>query len=578
MTAARKLAAKRTRGRLPRPTRGDLVSGLVTGLFSVPEGMAYASIGGFNPVLGLYSGMTPTLVGSLFSRTALMITTLTSAIALSSKSVLASAHLDPNDLGNVATLTLMVGIVMALFGVLRMGAMMGFVSTAVMTGFTTGIAVQIVAGVIGDATGYSPDMHNTLAKLGQGVGHIADWDGTTVTITIATVLLWAIASRIRVLRPLATLVSLVVMTIVVWTAGVDVEVVSDIAKVPRSLPMPVLPDVDQVPHLAAGAVAIALVALAQAAGIAAAVPNPDGTRPSPSADFTAQGLANIAGGFFRALPAGGSLSRTGVASSAGARTRWCGVFAAAWLALLVVALGPVLGHIPMPVIGGLVMVIGVELVVGRWRDIRLVLETSIMSAAAMVFTFLATTQLPLQDAIFLGAGLSLLLFCVGTVRHASLVGLAQGDDGRWQITEPPPTAPDYSVTVLLYRGAALFAELNHIDATMPDVTGSRGAAIVLALRTLPDVPSSTLLILLERRADQLRNAGNRLYLAGVSPQLLALLNRTGALAHLGRDSVFAETPTVFEAIDAAVEAAHTWAEGQRDPAARVSESDAGDSR
>ena len=83
--------------RLGKPTPRDVFSGLVTGLFSIPEGMAYASIGGFNPVAGLYSGVVPAIVGSLFARTVLMVTTLTSAIALSSRSVLTEAGLDPGD-------------------------------------------------------------------------------------------------------------------------------------------------------------------------------------------------------------------------------------------------------------------------------------------------------------------------------------------------------------------------------------------------------------------------------------------------------------------------------------------------
>ena len=100
------------------------MAGFVTGLFSIPEGMAYASIAGFNPVLGLYSGMTPTLVGAVFARTALMATALTSAIALSSQSVLQQAGLDPADPRNVATLTLLVGVVMVVFGALRLGSLM----------------------------------------------------------------------------------------------------------------------------------------------------------------------------------------------------------------------------------------------------------------------------------------------------------------------------------------------------------------------------------------------------------------------------------------------------------------------
>ena len=74
--------------RLGKPKPRDVLAGLVTGLFSIPEGMAYASIGGFNPVVGLYSGVVPGILASVFARTVLMVTTLTSAIALSSRSVL----------------------------------------------------------------------------------------------------------------------------------------------------------------------------------------------------------------------------------------------------------------------------------------------------------------------------------------------------------------------------------------------------------------------------------------------------------------------------------------------------------
>lgn len=89
-------------GKLGRPRFQDVVAGLVTGLFSTPEGMAHASIGGFNPVSGLYSGMLSTVLGSLFARTVLMVTTLTSALALTSRGVLTAVGLDPTDPANVA--------------------------------------------------------------------------------------------------------------------------------------------------------------------------------------------------------------------------------------------------------------------------------------------------------------------------------------------------------------------------------------------------------------------------------------------------------------------------------------------
>lgn len=538
-----------------RPTRQDAVSGFVTGLFSIPEGMAYASIGGFAAPLGLWSGIVPTIVGSVFARTVLMVTTLTSAIALSSQSVLSDAGLDPGDAGALATLTILVGLVMLVMGLLRLGSVMSFVSTAVMTGFTTGIALQIVTGVIEDATAYAPEPHNTIAKVVDAIAHVGDWDGTTVLVTVATVAVWAGFRTVRRLASYATLIALVVVSVACAILDPDVERVGDIASIPRSLPPLSAPDLGAVPDLVFGAIAIALVALAQAAGIGAAVANPDGSRPDASTDFRAQGLANIAGGFFSALPTGGSLSRTGVGTSAGARTRWSGIFAGVWLAVIVLAVGPVAGQIPMAVIGGLLFVIGGELIAGRLGDIVLVLRTSALSSVAMVVTFLATTQLPLQQAIFIGAGLSILLYAVSASRRGRLVELVPDDAGGWSIADAPEVLPSGRTTVLHYDGGGFFAEVNRLEDEWPDPREATAAAVVLSLRGSVDIPSATFLKAFEQACLRLRERDVHLVLCGVTPAFRDILDRTGTLAVLGADSVVVETPVLGEALRAAYDQA-----------------------
>ncbi|MEV4894795.1 SulP family inorganic anion transporter [Nonomuraea sp. NPDC055795] len=539
--------------KLGRPTGRDAVAGLVTGLFSIPEGMAYANIGGFNPVLGLYSGMVPTLVGSLTSRTVLMVTTLTSAIALSAQSVLAEAGLDPHNLGNVAMLTVMVGVVMLLFGFLKLGALMSFVSNAVMTGFTTGIAVQIIVGAFGDATGYEPGGHNKLRQIADWVTHIASWKPVTVGVCLATIAVWAAAWALRPLRPIATLVALVVVTVVVAVADLKVELVGDIAKVTSGLPLPRLPDLAAAPALALGAFAVALVALAQAAGIGAAVPNPDGSRTDVDADFKAQGYANVLGGLFQALPTGGSLSRTGIATSAGARTRWAGIFAGLWLAVIVLAAGSVTELIPMPVIGGLVIVIGVELVVHRMGDIKLVASTSWAPLTSMIATFLATTQLPLQHAILIGSFLSLALFCGQIAKNARLIQLTRSpQSGRWTASEPPEQLEPGQTIVLRYTGASFFAELNRINQSWPRIDHADGSILVLLLQTLPDVPSSTLMKAFQNHATKLRDAGGTMILAGVQPSLRKVLDKTGTTEIIGSDNIIPAGADTSDALQEAL--------------------------
>lgn len=547
-----------------RPTRQDAVSGFATGLFSIPEGMAYASIGGFAAPLGLWSGVVPTIVGSVFARTVLMVTTLTSAIALSSRSVLSGAGLDPGDAGALATLTVLVGVVMLIMGLLRLGAVMSFVSTAVMTGFTTGIAVQILTGVIKDVTAYTPRAHNTLGKVVGAAEHVGSWDGTTLVVSLATVAAWAAMRLIRPLENYATLIALVLVSLACAILDPDIELVGDIASIPHSLPPVSAPDPAAVPDLAFGAIAIALVALAQAAGISTAVANPDGSRPDASTDFRAQGLANIAGGLFSALPTGGSLSRTGVATSAGARTRWSGIFAGLWLAIIVLAVGPVAGHIPMAVIGGLMLVVGGEILAGRLDDIALVLRTSLLSSTAMVVTFLATTQLPLQQAIFIGAGLSIVLYAAESAGRARLVELTRDEAGGWVIGDAPAILPSGRTTVLHYLGAGFFAEVNRLEDSWPDISETTDAAVVLSLRDSAGIPSATFLRALQRASLRMRTRGIRLVLCGVSPEYVALLDRTGTLDTLGHDCVVEATPQLTGAIGEAYEVAERHRTGRAD--------------
>jgi sulfate permease, SulP family len=535
-----------------------VIAGLVTGLFSIPEGMAYASIGGFNPVAGLYSGIVSTILGSVFARTVLMVTTLTSALALSSRSVLTEAGLDPADPANIAALVIVVGAVMLMMGLLRFGSIMNFVSNAVMTGFTTGIAVQIVTGVIADATGYRPQSGNTIGKIVDAFAHIGSWQLTACMVALGTVAVWAVCHFIKPLEAFAILLALVVMTAVVAVADIEVETVGDIASIPNALPPFVVPNFTAMPELLAGGLAIALVGLAQAAGISASVPNPDGRRPSTSGDFVAQGVANVGGGLFGALPTGGSLSRTGVGVSAGAQTRWAGIFAGIWLAALVLVAGSLAEIIPMPVIGGLILVIGFELVAGRWPDIKLVLRAAPLSAVAMLLTFAATTQLPLHTAILIGAITSLVLYCVKAAGSARLIALTPAVDGGWERAPVPDAIPSNDVTVLHYAGIGLFAEVPRIDEDWPKVAESDNAVVVLSMAALPDVPSSKVIHALKKWAGDLKKNGGRLIIAGVSPSAAKVLQRGGVGEAVGSDGIIPATTRVFGAVEEAVERGRQW--------------------
>ncbi|MGW6559581.1 hypothetical protein [Streptomyces hydrogenans] len=109
---------------------------------------------------------------------------------------------------------------------------MSFVSNAAMTGFSTGIALQIITGVLKDAPGYKPEGHNKLYQLGNWLWHVGDWRLAAALTAVATSGVWAAALAVRRLEPVALLIARVTVSVAVALLAADVELVRDIAAIP----------------------------------------------------------------------------------------------------------------------------------------------------------------------------------------------------------------------------------------------------------------------------------------------------------------------------------------------------------
>jgi sulfate permease, SulP family len=537
----------------------NVISGLATGLFSIPEGMAYAQLAGVNPIYGMYSGIVATIVASLSTGTILMMSTLTSAIALATGSVLQNAGIQSSQMPQALfTITFLVGAIMFLLGLARLGSIVNFVSNAVMTGFVAGASLLIILGQEHHLTGYSPVGANELQKTVNWLQNISQWDPTTVAVSIAVIIFMVLLKRIRPLEKFAAIIVLFVATAIVNVFSIQTALVASIATIPNGLPQFILPNFSLIPQLALGSVSVALVALAQGAGISTAVPNPDGGKASQSRDFLGEGLGNLAGSFFQSMGTGGSLSRTGISVGAGANSRWGGVFAGLWLGLILLLFGSSAEKVPLAVIGGMLVVIGIELIMARVPSARLVLSTRGWGPiAAMALTFFSALFIPLQYTIFLGALLSLLLYVGASSRKFRLQQAVRLEDGGWQMQDTPKALAPNQTTVLVVQGLDFFAEVPALDDQMPLARGVSGAVVVLVVRDMHQV-TSTAIKWLERYAQSLRAGGSLLMLADVNPQVLDTLKKSGALDVIGAENVFPATARVLASENIAWEAAQKW--------------------
>ncbi|MEZ4611277.1 MAG: SulP family inorganic anion transporter [Caldilineaceae bacterium] len=522
---------------------------------------------GVNPLYGMYSGIVATIAASLTTGTILMISTLTSAIALSTASVLQTANIQDSQMpAALLHHHLLVGVMMLVLGLLRLGSMVNHVSNGVMTGFVAAASLLIVIGEMGDFSGYSPSGSNKLMEVVNWLANIPQWNMTVTAVSLSTVALMLVFKWFPRTEKMAAIFTLFIMTIAVYLLKLDVPLVSSIATIPRGLPTPALPAFALIPKLALGSLSVALVALVQGAGISTAYPNPDGTRAGASRDFVGQGIGNLLGSFFQSMGTGGSLSRTGISVEAGAKSRWGGILAGLWLALILMLFGSLAELVPLSVIAGMLFVIGGELIAARIPNAKLVYRTSWGSAAAALLTFGSALFIPLQYTIFLGALLSLLLYIGTSASNGRVFQFVRGEDGRWQEADLPDVFPSNH-----RRRSWPIAAPTSSPKCPPSwrrcrrkpALPMRSSSGVCAAWRKSTAPSSSNCCSLPREAHA---SGNRFMLEGVQPDVMAALEKTGILRPDRARDVFPAQPGLGAALDAAWDEGQKWLQAKSNPA------------
>ncbi len=534
----------------------DLRAGVVLGVESVPDGLASGLLAGVNPVYGLYAYLVGTIAGAAATSSAYMAVQATSAMAVIISDVPATQS-GPQAGHALATLALLTGLVMLGLGLFRLGWLVRFVPNSVLTGFINAVAVNIVLGQLDNLTGYDNQGANRVVRSLDTLLHITSYSWASVAVGVGTVLIILVLERTPV-GPLGLVVAVVVTSAVAALLHLDsVQTIGDIADVPRALPTPALPDLALTGTLLVPALSLAFVGLVQGAGISHSVPNPDGEYPDASGDFRGQGVANIAAGLFQAMPVGGSTSATALIRVAGARTRVANLAAGVVMALSVLLFGDVIRYVAMPALAGLLILIGVRTF--KPNEVRMVWRTGSTQAAVMSVTFVLTLIIPLQYAVLVGVGLSIVLH---VARQSNKITVK-----RWRFTpgavlpdeeDPPAVLEPGKVIVLMPYGSLFFAAAPVFEAQLPAVTpDSRGSVVIVRLRGKDEL-GSTFIKALGRYADALAAVDSRLLLVGVGPRVYDQLAATRTMDHLGPDAVYLARRRLGDSLTAALADAQAW--------------------
>lgn len=513
-----------------RPSKSDLrrdtTAALINAVVSVPDGLASAALAGVNPVFGLYTSIAAPIGGSLLASAQLMQVSTTSASALAAGQAIAG-YPEAQRAEAMFLLVVLTGLGLLAFGLLRLGRLARFVSHAVMTGFLTGVAVVLVLDQLAPLLGASPTGSNELTQFVDLLSRSREFDPPTIVMGVLALALSAGLTRTRV-GNFSALVALVVPSLLVVLLGWhSVSLVSDVSVIPRGIPMPSLPDFSLLsPALAGSALSVAAIIAVQGAGVSQSVENPDGVKVSPSRDMLAQGVANVASGLLRGIPAGGSVGQTALNVSVGARSRWAGVLAGVWMLVIVLLVPGLVGRVPMAVLAALMILAGLSAL--DLREARSIWATGGAARWSILVTFVATLVFSVPVAVALGVGLSVALALASAASDVKVYEVIRLPDGRFAQAEPPATLPSDEVTVLEVIGSLFFAGARTLEESLPSPGGSTRPAVVLRLRGRTSA-GATLIEVLDSYADDLAEVDGRLYLSGVDERLATQLQRAGKL-------------------------------------------------
>ena len=543
-----------------KTAKDDAMAGLVLGVESVPDGLASGLLAGVNPIAGLYAYLFGLAGGALFTSTAFMAVQGTGAMAIIVADVDLNGRDDPARA--LYTLSILTGLVMIAAGLLRLGKYLRFVSNSVMTGFITAVGINIVLGQLDDFTGYESSGSNRVVRAFDLLFNIFQVDVWTVIVGLVTAALIVGLQRTK-LGALGLVVAVFAGSAVAGVMRVfdrDIQQVADIADVPRSLPFIAAPSLGDIGVLIVPAVSLAFVGLVQGAGVSAGFPNEDGAPQNESQDFVAQGAANVAAGLFRGMPVGGSMSASSLMATAGARTRAAAFFAAIVMAVVILLFAGVIELIAMPSLAALLIVVGVGTV--RPAQIASVAKTGAVPATVMTVTLILTMIIPLQFAVLVGVGMSVLLFVIQQSTRLRTRQLVFHDDGRVQEVDPPVDVPAGEVVVLQPYGALFFATAATLIEQIPTVTPtSRRSVVILRVRGADDA-GATLIDVLETYAQELRDVDSKLMLVTDNSRVIRQLRVTGATDVIGTHNLYRSGPFIGETVRRAHADGVAWIEQQ----------------
>jgi sulfate permease, SulP family len=521
-----------------RQLSSDLMSGTVVGIVALPLAIAFAVASGVSPEKGLITAVVAGFIISFLGGSRVQIGGPTGAFI-----VIVYSILEQYGLHGLMISTIMAGVFLIVFGLLKLGALLKYFPHPLIVGFTSGIAVVIFSTQIRDAFGL--DIINVpsgfAAKWLSYFQNLNSINIYATVITVATILLVTLSKRFIKKIP-GSLIAIVVATLAVQTVGLPVLTIeSFFGDIPNSFQVSV-PKVEwsQLGNYLQPALTIALLGGIESLLSAVVADGMTGSRHRSNTELVAQGIANIVTPFFGGIPATGAIARTATNIKNGGKTPVAGMFHAITLLLIMLFFGKWVKLIPMSALAGILIVVAYNM--SEWRSFRSILKGSFFDIIVLLSTFFLTVLVDLTIAIQVGVVLSALLFMKRMADMGKSIPQVIDTDVIEDYSNLPPEIGIYEIS-----GPLFFASAKQYCEVLKS-TGLKNKIMIIRMRHVPFI-DSTGLNNLKASIKILTDSNIRVILSGVNNAVNADIEKADIYKIIGSHSIF---PSFDQAMEEAL--------------------------
>lgn len=533
--------------------RADFLAGLTGAVIVLPQGVAFAIIAGMPPVYGLYTAMVTPVIAGLFGSSRHLISGPTTAISIVVFSAISPyAEAGTEQFVSLAlTLTLLAGIYQFVLGLFRIGALINFVSHTVVIGFTAGasilIAISQLRHVFGVSLPKGNEFYHTVVNLAKAW---PEYNYYAILVGFGTLAFALLIRRINKKLP-HMLLAMLLGSLLALALGGQETGIRFVQEIPGNLPPFRVPEmgISWFKQLGGSAFAVALLGLIEAVAIGRAIGTKSGQRIDGNQEFIGQGLSNIVGSFFSSYAGSGSFTRSGVNYDSGARTQMAAFFAAIILALFVVFIAPLTAYLPMPALGGIILLVAYNLI--DFKAIGQIIKTSRLEMTVLAVTFLATLLVELEFAIYIGVIASLIFYLQRTSKpNITLMAPNQDDPARRMVNleryRDIPQCPQLHIVRI--DGSIYYGAVDHISSYFDALRNSGNRKNVLLVANGVNFVDLTGAEWMHHEAEAWEKMGGHFYVTGLKQVAQDILEKSGIKEQIGQDKFFVNKTEAIQAI------------------------------